>query len=106
MSSTMGGYSEEQALPAIETFAGWLGYKLRTKQRKVILSFVCGHDVLLSLPTESGKSLCCYSLLPKTFNILKKAPGSIILVISPLIALMNDQVTSLHHRNHCEGCLH
>ena len=98
MSSTMAGYSEEQALPVIETAAGRLGCELRTKQREVILSFVRGHDVFVSLPTGSGKSLC-YSVLPEIFDILRKAPGSIILVISPLIALMNDQVTSLHCRN-------
>ena len=54
----MAGYSEEQALPAIETAAGRLGYELRTKQREVILNFVRGHDVFVSLPTGSGKSLC------------------------------------------------
>ena len=67
MSSTMAGYSKEQALPAIETTAGRLGYELRAKQREVILSFVCSHDVFVSLPTENGKSLC-YSVLPEMFN--------------------------------------
>ena len=62
MSSTMAGYSKEQALPVIETAADRLGCELRTKQWEVILSFVRGHDVFVSLPTGSGKSYVtvCY----------------------------------------------
>ena len=52
--------------------------------------------ILISLPTGSGKSLC-YSILPKVFDRVKKRPksSSIVIVVSPLISLMNDQVRSL-----------
>ena len=42
----------------------------------------------------SGKSLC-YWVLPGAFDQLRKTQGSIVLVVSPLIALMKDQVASL-----------
>ena len=52
--------------------------------------------MLICLPTGSGKSLC-YALLPKVVDALKAAVGvkyqrPSILVISPLISLMVDQV--------------
>ena len=38
-------------MPAIETAACRLGYNLRPKQQEVVLSFVCGRDVFVSMPT-------------------------------------------------------
>lgn len=46
------------------------------------------------LPTGSGKSLC-YWMLPATFNFLCQEDGSFIVVVSPLVALMKDQVAGL-----------
>ena len=47
----------------------------------------------MSLPTGCGKSLC-YAVLPGVFDILHKrtSPTLMIVVMSPLIALMKDQV--------------
>ena len=91
-------YSEAEVLFAVETAAGRLGYQLRQKQREAVLNFVRGRDVFVSLPTGSGKTLC-YSILPGTFDILRKNRSpSIVLVISPLVALMKDQVTSLNNK--------
>lgn len=63
--------------------------KLRTGQLEVIASVLRGESILTVMPTGAGKSLC-YQLpalvLPKP-----------TLVISPLIALMKDQVESLPH---------
>ena len=72
-----------------------LGYKLRARQQEVVVNFVQGRDVFVSLPTGSGKSLC-YAVLPWTFDCLRSIPkpSSIIIVVSPLIALMKDQVSS------------
>ena len=67
-----------------------LGYDLYTSQEKAILSFVSGHDTFISLLTGSGKSLC-YFVLPSIFNDLRGTTSSIV-VISPLIALMKEQV--------------
>ena len=73
-----------------------LGYELRAKQLEVVFKFVRGQDVFVSLPTGSGKSLC-YSVLPRTFNRLRKRwkPSSLVIVVSPLVALMKNQVASL-----------
>ena len=75
-----------------------LGYEsLTTEQTDAITVFFCGRNVLVCLPTSSGKSLC-FVLLPKVVDALKAAVGvkyqrpSIPLVISPLISLMEDQV--------------
>ena len=56
----------------------------------------------MCLPTGSGKSLC-YCILPYAFDDLRNLTGtdtrSIVLVVSPLIALMKDQVRSMVERN-------
>ena len=64
--------------------ASQMGYSsLRPKQEEVILDFVRGSDVFVSLPTGSGKSLC-YSLLPEVFDEIRRLQGvSIVIVVSP-----------------------
>ena len=69
-----------------------LGYSsLRENQLKAIKSFLEGNDVFVILPTGSGKSLCFW-LLPFAFDYLYERVDSIVIVVSPLIALMKDQV--------------
>ncbi|MGQ9806732.1 MAG: RecQ family ATP-dependent DNA helicase [Chlorobiales bacterium] len=64
------------------------GYEaFRGEQEKVILSLLKGKDTLAIMPTGQGKSLC-YQIPAQMF------PG-LTLVVSPLIALMKDQVDSL-----------
>ena len=73
-----------------------LGYTaIRPNQHKAVKSFIEGSDVFISLPTGSGKSFC-YSVLPFIFDDLYQRVGSIVIVVSPLIALMKDQVCRLH----------
>ena len=80
---------------SIAVSAEVLGYsQLTSNQTKVLQSFLSGSDVFVSLPTGSRKSLC-YWVLPGTFNLLRKTDTSIVLVVSPLIALMKDQVELL-----------
>ena len=80
-----------------------LGFKrslvLKQEQRAAVQSVYDGKDVFLWLPTGFGKSLC-YELLPFLFdNKLGRQPGSsLVIVISPLISLMVDQVVSLRSR--------
>jgi ATP-dependent DNA helicase RecQ len=59
----------------------------RPLQREIVSDLLCGRDVFALLPTGGGKSLCYQ--LPALMK-----PG-LTLVISPLIALMKDQVDSL-----------
>ena len=72
-----------------------LGFsELRLKQMLAMRSFVEDHDVFISLPTSSGKSLCCW-VLPWTFR-----DRSTVLVFSPLDTLMKDQECSLQLRQY------
>ena len=64
---------------------------LRPNQHKAIKSFLEGNDVFISLPTGSGKSLC-FAILPYAFDDICGRAGSIVIIVSPLKALMNDQV--------------
>ena len=75
-----------------------LGYPaLRLHQKNIIASFVKGRDVFVCLPTGSGKSLC-FAILPEVFQQLTSV-HAIVLVVSPLISLMQDQVRSAMERN-------
>ena len=70
----------------------------RRGQREIIESALGGHDVLAVLPTGGGKSLCYQ--LPAT--VLSK----LVVVISPLIALMRDQVEGLKRAGVPAGSIH
>ncbi len=81
----------------VEQAATSVGCVLKQEQANAIKRFVIGNDVFISLPTGYGKSLksLCFLLLARVFDLLKAVPGkSIILVVSPLLALMKDQVSS------------
>jgi ATP-dependent DNA helicase RecQ len=67
-------------------------------QQEIIQNVLCGHDVLAVLPTGSGKSLC--------YQIPALLRDDVTIVISPLIALMKDQIDSLLLRNLPVACLH
>lgn len=65
------------------------GYRdFRGQQRDVIESTIEGRDSLVIMPTGGGKSLC--------YQIPALVRNGTGLVVSPLIALMQDQVTALH----------
>ena len=69
------------------------GYEsFRPNQEAVCEAVIAGRDVLLVMPTGSGKSLC--------YQLPGVARGGTTLVISPLIALMEDQVAKLKAQ-HC-----
>ncbi|MBW8881680.1 MAG: RecQ family ATP-dependent DNA helicase [Asticcacaulis sp.] len=90
MSATL--FDRAEALTgAQEVLRRVFGYDdFRGKQAEVISAVLAGGDVLAVLPTGGGKSLCYQ--IPA---ILRPGFG---LVISPLIALMSDQVTALEQR--------
>ena len=76
-----------------------LGYPTpKEEQVQVVEQFLLGRDVFVSLPTGGGKSLC-YGCLPIVFDTLRQIKQqSIVLVISPLNALMEDQVGRFSER--------
>jgi ATP-dependent DNA helicase RecQ len=66
---------------------------LRPGQAEVISDILAGRPVIGVMPTGAGKSLCYQ--LPA---VVLAERGAVTLVISPLIALMKDQVDALHAR--------
>jgi len=70
----------------------------RKGQWEILDSCLRGKDVIAVLPTGGGKSIC-YQMAA----VLLKKP---VLVISPLISLMEDQVRSLRARGVPTGCVH
>ncbi|MFT5780106.1 MAG: ATP-dependent DNA helicase RecQ, partial [Crocinitomicaceae bacterium] len=74
-----------------EILSKYWGFEtFRPLQEEIVNSIIYGHDTLAILPTGGGKSIC--------FQVPGMALDGITLVISPLIALMQDQVDQLNSR--------
>jgi ATP-dependent DNA helicase RecQ len=85
--------SLEEALRRI-----WGYDHFRYPQGEVIDCLLVGRDCLVVLPTGGGKSIC--------FQLPALLGEGLTLVVSPLVALMEDQVQSLRRQNLPAACLH
>lgn len=74
-----------------EVLKAYWGYdSFRPKQEEIVRAALDGKDVLAILPTGGGKSVC--------FQVPAMMKDGIAIVVTPLIALMKDQVQNLNDR--------
>ncbi|CAN1567391.1 RecQ Superfamily II DNA helicase [Flavobacteriaceae bacterium] len=78
-----------EALAILQKY--WKHDKFRSLQKEIIDSVLIGQDTFALMPTGGGKSIC--------FQVPAMMKEGICLVISPLVALMKDQVANLQKRN-------
>lgn len=71
-------------------FTYWGHSTFRPLQKEIVESVLTGKDTLALLPTGGGKSIC--------FQVPGLMLPGLCLVVSPLIALMEDQVSNLNQR--------
>ncbi|HEY5041335.1 MAG TPA: DEAD/DEAH box helicase, partial [Verrucomicrobiae bacterium] len=75
----------DQLLTPLKQFFGFSSF--RPLQAEIIRDALAGRDVFAVLPTGGGKSLC--------FQLPALVRPGLTIVVSPLIALMKDQVDAL-----------
>nr|WP_306265934.1 DNA helicase RecQ [Pararhizobium sp. IMCC3301] len=85
----------QQARHLLKTVFGHDSF--RPGQEEIVASVLAGEDVLAIMPTGGGKSLC--------YQLPALCKEGVTLVVSPLVALMNDQVAQLRQSGVEAGAL-
>src|SRR3984885_8112483 len=84
-SYTVGMPPETDLIALLQRYWGYSAF--RPLQEKIVFSLLGGRDTCVVMPTGGGKSLC--------YQLPTLASGKTAIVISPLIALMQDQAAQL-----------
>lgn len=88
LASTAPSHDTPVAAPLLSILERYFGFTtFRPFQEEIIRDALAGRDVIAVLPTGGGKSLC--------FQLPAVARSGLAVVVSPLIALMKDQVDAL-----------
>ncbi len=90
----------KQAASVLAEVFGYPGF--RPGQREAVEAALAGRDAVVLLPTGSGKSICYQ--IPAL--VASRGGRGTTIVVSPLIALMQDQVGALIGRGVAAGALH
>src|SRR5712671_6129326 len=77
--------AETDLLTPLKKYWGYSAF--RPLQERIVRSLLSGHDVCVVMPTGGGKSLC--------YQLPALVLGRTAVVVSPLIALMQDQAAQL-----------
>ena len=88
-------YSAQDLLAPLRRYWGYSAF--RPLQERIVRSLLGGHDTCVVMPTGGGKSLC--------YQLPALMSERTAIVISPLIALMQDQVTQLAQMGISAGVL-
>jgi ATP-dependent DNA helicase RecQ len=88
--------AEDPLAQALQKHFGWEAF--RSGQRAVVEALLAGRDCLAVLPTGAGKSLC--------YQLPALVREGVVVVVSPLMALMQDQVNKLQRLGIPAACLY
>ncbi len=90
---------------AVDQFKHRFGVEtVKKEQLESLFNFVCKKDVFVNLPTGFGKSFI-YQIAPMVIQQMGISSNPIIIVVSPLIALMNEEVRYLNSIGISATCL-
>ena len=89
-------FSSGEIAAALRRYWGYDSF--RPLQQRIVDSLLSGHDTCVVMPTGGGKSLCYQ--LPAAMS-----QGKTVIVVSPLIALMQDQIAQLEQMGIPAGLL-